>query len=50
MKKVDDLHQRLLGLVLTGNILEGDAGLLFHIDLSIGLAHAADAANAAAVF
>ena len=48
MEEVDDLLQRLLGLVLTGHILERDAGGLLHIDLGVGLAHAADAAEAAA--
>ena len=46
-EKVDDLLQRLLGLVLTGHVLEGDAGGLLHIHLGVGLAHAADAADAA---
>ena len=48
VEEVDDLLQRFLCLVLTGHILEGDAGGLFHIDLGIGLAHIADAADAAA--
>ena len=47
MEEVDDLHQGLLGLVLAGHILEGDAGFLLHIDLGVGLAHAAQAAGAA---
>ena len=51
MEEVDDLLQRLLGLVLSGHVLEGDAGGLLHVDLGVGLAHAADAAEAsAAVF
>ena len=50
VEEVDDLLQGLLGLVLTGHVLEGDAGLLFHIHLGVGLAHVADAADAAAVF
>ena len=45
MEEVDDLLQGLLGLVLAGHILEGDAGGLFHIHLGVGLAHAADAAH-----
>ena len=44
VEEVDDLHQGLLGLVLAGHILEGDAGLFLHIDLGVGLAHAAQAA------
>ena len=48
VEKVDDLLQRLLGLVLSGHVLERDAGGFFHIDLGVGLAHAADAAEAAA--
>ena len=48
MQEVDDLLQRLLGLVLSGHILEGDAGGLLHVDLGVGLAHTADAAEAAA--
>ena len=48
MEEVNDLLQRLLGLVLTGHILERDAGGLLHIHLGVGLAHAADAAEAAA--
>ena len=47
VEEVDDLLQRLLGLVLTGHVLEGDAGGLFHIHLGVGFAHAADAADAA---
>ena len=47
MEEVDDLRQGLLGLVLPGHVPEGDAGLLLHIDLGVGLAHAADAPNAA---
>ena len=46
VKKINDLLQGLLGFILTGHILEGDAGLLFHVDLGVGLAHAADAAHA----
>ncbi len=44
MEEVDDFHQGLLGLVLTGHVLEGDAGGFFHIDLGVGLAHAPQAA------
>ena len=45
VQEVDDLCQGLLGLVLAGHILEGDAGGLLHIHLGVGLAHAADAAH-----
>ena len=48
MQEVDDLLQGLLGLVLSGDILEGDAGGFFHINLCIGFAHAAQASEAAA--
>ena len=44
VQEVDDLRQGFLGLVLTGHIGKGDAGLLFHVDLGVGLAHAADPA------
>ena len=44
VEEVDDLLQRFLGLVLSGHILEGDAGLLLHIDLGAGLADAAESA------
>ena len=50
MQDVDDLLEGLLGLVLTGHVQEGDAGLFLHVDLGVGLAqvaHAADAALAA---
>ena len=47
MEKVDDLHQGLLGLVLAGHVIEGDAGGFLHVHLGVGLAHAADAAQAA---
>ena len=47
MEKVDDFHQRLLGLVLTGHVGEGNAGGFFHVDLGVGLAHAAHTAHAA---
>ena len=48
MEKINDLHQGLLGLVLTGHVREGDAGGFLHVDLGIGLAHAAQAPHAAA--
>ena len=48
MQEVDDLLQGFLGLVLTGHVLEGDAGGFFHVHLGVGFAHAADAAEAAA--
>ena len=47
MEDVDDLLEGFLGLVLASHIPEGDAGLLLHIDLGVGLAHAAQAAHAA---
>ena len=48
MEKVDDFLQALLGLVLAGHVLKGDAGLFLHVYLGVGFAHAADAAKAAA--
>ena len=48
MQEVDDLLERLLRLILTGNILECHAGLLFHIHLGLALADVADAAETAA--
>ena len=48
MQEVDDLLQRLLGLVLPGHILEGNAGRFFHIHLGVGFAHIPDAAEATA--
>ena len=47
MEDVDDLLEGFLGLVLASHIPEGDAGLLLHIDLGVGLAHAAQSAHAA---
>ena len=50
VQDVDDLLEGLLGLVLAGHVQESDAGLFLHIDLGVGLAqvaHAADAALAA---
>ncbi len=47
MQEVDDFGEGLLGFVLTGHIPEGDAGGPFHVHLGVGLAHAADAADAA---
>ena len=44
MQEIDDLHERFLGLVLSGHIGKRDAGGLFHIDLGLALADAADAA------
>ena len=41
MQKVNDFLQRFLGLVLTGHILEGDAGLFFHIHLGTAFAETA---------
>ena len=48
MEEVDDLLQGFLGLVLTSHVTEGDAGLLFHVDFGVGLAHVANAAAHAA--
>ena len=44
MQEIDDLDKRFLGLVLTGDVGKRDAGGLFHIDLGLALADAADAA------
>ena len=44
MQEVDDLDKRFLCLVLTGDVGKRDAGGLFHIDLGLALADAADAA------
>ena len=44
MQEIDDLDERFLGLVLTGDVGKRDAGGLFHIDLGLALADAADAA------
>ena len=47
VEEVDDLLQGLLGLVLSGHILKGNAGLLLHIHLGLALAKAAHHAVAA---
>ena len=47
MEEIDDLLQGFLGFVLTGHILKGDAGLLFHVDLGLALAEGAHHAVAA---
>ena len=47
VEEVHHLHQGLLGLVLTGHVLEGDSRLLLHVDLGVALAHAHGAACAA---
>ena len=47
MQKIDDLDKRFLRFVLTGDIAERHAGLLFHIDLGLALADAADGTKAA---
>ena len=44
MQEVDDLDERFLGLVLSGDVGKRDAGGLFHIDLRLALANAANAA------
>ena len=48
MQEVDDLDEGFLRLVLTGDVGKGDAGGFFHVDLRVGLADAAEAAEAAA--
>ena len=45
MENIDDLLEGLLGLILAGHIPEGNTGLLLHIHLGVGLAHAAQAAH-----
>ena len=47
VEEVDDLVQGFLRLVLAGHICKGHAGGLFHIDLGVGLTHAAETAGAA---
>ena len=47
VEEIDDLLQGFLGFVLTGHILKGDAGLLFHVDLGLALAEGAHHAVAA---
>ena len=47
MEDVDDLLEGLLGLVLASHIPEGDPGLFLHIDLGVGLAQVAHAADSA---
>ena len=47
MQEINDLHERFLGLVLTGNVGKGHAGLLFHVDLGFVFADPADASEAA---
>ena len=47
VQEIDDLDQRLLGLILSGDILEGDPGLLLDIFLGRALADAHNAAAAA---
>ena len=47
VEEVDDLLQGFFRLILTGHIREGHAGGLFHIDLGVGLTHAAETAGAA---
>ena len=47
LEEADDLGKRLLGLILAGDVLERDAGLLSGDDLGAGLAHAVHSAHAA---
>ena len=47
MQKVDNLDERFFRFVLTGDIRERDARGFFHIDLGVGLADIADAADPA---
>ena len=47
MQEINDFLQGFLGLVLTCNIPEGNAGLLFHIHLGLAFAKAAHHALAA---
>ena len=47
VQKVDDLDERFFRLVLTGDIRERHAGGFFHVDLGVGLADIADAADPA---
>ena len=44
MEEVNDFDERFFCLVLTGNVCKGDAGLLFHVDLRLALADAAETA------
>ena len=47
VQKVNDLNERFLCLVLTRNVAEGHARLLFHIDLGAALSDAAKPADTA---
>ena len=47
MEEIDNFLQGFLGFILSCHILEGDAGLLFHVDLGLALAEAAHHAFAA---
>ena len=47
MKEVNNFLQRLLRLILSGNILEGYTGRLLYIDLRIGLTNAKGSAGTA---
>ena len=49
VQEIHNLRQGLLGLVLTGHIFEGDAGLLLDVHLGVALSHAHDAASAHAL-
>ena len=47
MQKVDDLDERFFRFVLTGDVRKRHAGGFFHVDLGVGLADIADAADPA---
>ena len=47
VEEINDLLQGFFGLVLTGHVLESNAGLLFHVDLGLGFSEAAHHAVAA---
>ncbi len=47
MQEVNNFLQGFLGFILSGHVLEGNAGLLLHVDPGLGLAEAAHHAVAA---